>query len=290
MATVNGVPASVAQVTALALTNYGHFTTLRVEDGAVRGLSLHLDRLVRDCSAVFGAELDPERVLAYVRQAAGGRPGPLTVRVTVFDPALDITRPAERADPHVLVTTRPAGTLFPPPLRVTARPYRRDAAGVKHVALFGQLALRRAARLAGFDDVLFTEAGGTQAGGTQGGGTRGGGTQGGGTRFGGTQGGDLVSEGCTWNVGFVDADGRVVWPEAEVLPGVTMRLLQEAHHGAVVRPVRTAELGAMRAVFATNAAIGVRAVHDVDGLRFPDDDPVLAELRAAYLAVPADRP
>ncbi|MFF6777096.1 aminotransferase class IV [Streptomyces sp. NPDC012637] len=275
MATVNGVPASVAQVTALALTNYGHFTTLRVEDGAVRGLSLHLDRLVRDCSAVFGAELDPERVLAYVREAAGGRPGPLTVRVTVFDPDLDITRPAERADPHVLVTTRPAGTLFPPPLRVTARPYRRDAAGVKHVALFGQLALRRAARLAGFDDVLFTEAGGTQAGGTQGGGT---------------QGGDLVSEGCTWNVGFVDADGRVVWPEAEVLPGVTMRLLQEARPGAVVRPVRTAELAAMRAVFATNTAIGVRAVHDVDGLRFPDDDPVLAELRAAYLAVPADRP
>ncbi|MFD5328865.1 aminotransferase class IV [Streptomyces sp. NPDC127092] len=269
MATVNGVPASLAQLTALALTNYGHFTTLRVEDGAVRGLSLHLDRLVRDCSAVFGTELDLERVRGYVREAAGGRPGPSTVRVTVFDPALDITRPAEGADPHVLVTTRPAGTLFPPPLRVTARPYRRDAAGVKHVALFGQLALRRAARLAGFDDVLFTEPGGTEPGGVGP--------------------GDLVSEGCTWNVGFVDGDGQVVWPQAEVLSGVTMRLLREARPGALARPVHTAELPAMRAVFATNAAIGVRAVREVDGLRFPDDDPVLTELRDAYLAVPAER-
>ncbi|WP_374050367.1 aminotransferase class IV [Streptomyces roseicoloratus] len=264
-------------MTALALTNYGHFTTLRVEDGAVRGLALHLDRLVRDCSAVFGAELDPERVRAYVREAvdgreamdgretADGRPGALTVRVTVFDPALDITRPAEgAADPHVLVTTRPAGSLFPAPLRVTARPYRRDAAGVKHVALFGQLALRRAARSAGFDDVLFTEAGGTEAGG-------------------------LVAEGCTWNVGFVDGDGQVVWPRAEVLSGVTMRLLRAARPAALVRPVATAELPAMRAVFATNAAIGVRAVRAIDGLRFPDDDPVLAELREAYLAIPPER-
>lgn len=31
-----------------------------------------------------------------------------------------------------------------------------------------------------------------------------------------------VSEGSTWNVGFVDQDGTVVWPRADVLPGVTM--------------------------------------------------------------------
>lgn len=271
MATVDGVPASTAQLAALALTGYGHFTTLRVEEGGgVRGLALHLERLVRDCAAVFGAALDPERVLGYVRkacvqeEAAAGRRGALNVRVTVFDPALDIARPAEPAgDPRVLVTVRPAGGLFPPPLRVAARPYRRDVPAVKHVGLFGQLALRREARRAGFDDVLFTEPG---------------------------PGGDaLVTEGCTWNVGFVDAEGRVVWPAADVLPGVTMRLLREARPGALVRPVRTGELPALRAAFATNAAIGVRAVHAVDGHRFPADDPVLAELRAAYAALPVAR-
>ncbi|WP_370410053.1 aminotransferase class IV [Streptomyces fradiae] len=274
MATVDGVPASTAQLAALALTNYGHFTTLRVEEGGgVRGLGLHLERLVRDCAAVFGAALDPERVRGYVREAcvreaADGRSGALNVRVTVFDPALDIVRPAEPAgDPRVLVTVRPAGGLFPPPLRVTARPYRRDVPAVKHVGLFGPLALRREARRAGFDDVLFTEPGpGLAPGGEA-----------------------LVTEGCTWNVGFVDAAGRVVWPAADVLPGVTMRLLRQARPGALVRPVRMGELPALRAAFATNAAIGVRAVHAVDGHRFPADDPVLAELRAAYAALPEDR-
>ncbi|MEV6327684.1 aminotransferase class IV [Streptomyces sp. NPDC051909] len=275
MATVDGVPASTAQLAALALTNYGHFTTLRIEEGGgVRGLPLHLDRLVRDCAAVFGAALDPERVVTYVREAADGRSGALNVRVTVFDPALDITRPAEPAgDPRVLVTVRPAGGLFPPPLRVTCRPYRRDVPAVKHVGLFGPLALRREARSAGFDDVLFTEPG-----------------PGPGLRPGlGPAGDEQVTEGCTWNVGFVDAEGRVVWPAADVLPGVTMRLLREARPGALVRPVGTAELPALRAAFATNAAIGVRAVRAVDGHRFPADDPVLAELRAAYAALPVER-
>ncbi|MFE0700528.1 aminotransferase class IV [Streptomyces sp. NPDC058872] len=295
MATVNGAPATVAQTTALALTTYGHFTTLRVADGAVRGLSLHLDRLVRDCAAVFGTPLDPERVRSYVRAAVPRGPEPQNVRVTVFDPALDIGRPAEGAEPHVLVTMRPAGALFPPPLRVATRPYRRDLPEVKHVALFGQLALRRAARSAGFDDVLFTEPGGTEPGGTGPGGTGPGGTGArGGLPSGAADGrgrpagpavGAALSEGCTWNVGFVDGDGRVVWPEAEVLPGVTMELLRRARPGSVVRRVHTTGLGAMRAVFATNAAIGVRAVRAVDALTFPEDDPVLAELRAAYREV-----
>ena len=35
-------------IESLALTNYGHFTTMRVEDGRVRGLGMHLDRLVSE--------------------------------------------------------------------------------------------------------------------------------------------------------------------------------------------------------------------------------------------------
>ncbi|MEU9700554.1 aminotransferase class IV [Streptomyces sp. NPDC047981] len=265
MATVNGEPATVAQLAALALGNYGHFTTMRVEGGAVPGLSLHLDRLVGDCAAVFGADLDPERVLGWVRaevggqEGVGGRGGALTVRVTVFDPALDIARPGEQADPHVLVTTRPAGVLPAPPLRVAALPYVRDAAAVKHTALFGQLRMRREARRGGFDDVLFTGPGG------------------------------LVSEGCTWNVGFVDRDGRVVWPEADVLPGVTMRMLRSTVPGSAVRPVHVDELPAMRAVFATSAGVGVRPVEAVGAVPFATDDPVLHALREAYEALPVER-
>ncbi|MFF4433743.1 aminotransferase class IV [Streptomyces sp. NPDC001513] len=258
MATLNGSPVGIADLQALALTNYGHFTTMVVEDGAVRGLALHLDRLVGDCRTVFGAELDPDWVRECVRREVRGFAGRCTARVTVFSPGLDLAAPEREASPCVLVTTRPAGGAGGP-LRVQRLTYHRDAPAVKHVALFGQLRLRRAARLAGFDDVLFTGADG------------------------------LVSEGCTWNVGFVDAAGTVVWPEADVLQGVTMRLLRSAHGRHVTAPVTDRLLRSMRAAFATNTAIGVRSVASVDDVVFRTDDPVVTALREAYAGVPLER-
>ncbi|MFD4246796.1 aminotransferase class IV [Streptomyces sp. NPDC058525] len=258
MATLNGSPAGLADMQALALTNYGHFTTMVVEDGAVRGLALHLDRLVEDCRTVFGARLDAEWVRECVRRDVGGCEGRLTVRVTVFGPGLDLAAPDREVRPSVLVTTRPAGGVADP-LRVQRLVYRRDVPAVKHVALFGQLWMRRRARLAGFDDVLFTGADG------------------------------LVSEGCTWNIGFVDAAGTVVWPEADVLQGITMRLLRSAHGGHVTAPVTDGLLRSMRAAFATNTAIGVRPVASVDDAVFRTDDPVVTALREAYAGVPLDR-
>lgn len=70
MAELNGRPVGADELQALALTNYGHFTSMRVEDGRVRGLALHLERLARDCRAVFGAELDTGRVRELARRAA----------------------------------------------------------------------------------------------------------------------------------------------------------------------------------------------------------------------------
>lgn len=48
MAELNGVGADLGQVTALGLTNYGHYTSMRVDDQRVRGLLLHLERLMRE--------------------------------------------------------------------------------------------------------------------------------------------------------------------------------------------------------------------------------------------------
>ncbi|WFB10804.1 aminotransferase class IV [Streptomyces sp. LX-29] len=257
MAELNGRPADADALRALGLTNYGHFTTMRVEDGRVRGLELHLERLARDCRTVFGVELDLERVRDYAHRAVAGRGGALVVRVTVFDPDLDLGRPAAPASPQVLVTHRPAAAWPLPPLRARTVPYVRDTPRVKHVGLFGALYARRTAQLAGFDDALFTGEG------------------------------ELVSEGGTWNAGFVDADGTVVWPDAEVLPGVTQALLQRAgdHRTA---PITAAEARGMAAAFATNTAFGVRAVSGIDDASLPPDHPVLAALRARYLAHPGE--
>ncbi|MCH0539855.1 aminotransferase class IV family protein [Streptomyces sp. MUM 203J] len=256
---LNGRPVEREALRAMALTNYGHFTTLRVDDGRVRGLGLHLARLARDCRAVFGAELDTDRVRAYARRAVAGPGGGsrAVVRVSVFDPDLDIGRPAAPATPHVLVTRRPVGALPLPPLRVKTVPYVRDLPAVKHLGLFGALHARRAAQLDGYDDALFHGPDGH------------------------------VSEGGTWNVGFVRADGTVVWPRADVLPGVTMALLQQAH-AHTTEPVTLAEAPGMRAAFATNANVGVRAIAALDDTALDPGHPVTAALRARYLALPGD--
>ncbi|MEV0531859.1 aminotransferase class IV [Kitasatospora sp. NPDC050463] len=255
MAELNGVPVRVDELQTLALTNFGHFTTMRVEAGRVRGLALHLARLVRDCRAVFDADLDPERVRAYARRAAPADAVTM-IRVTVFDPALDIGHLGAAAEPRVLVTTRPAGGLALLPLRVRSVPYVRDLPAVKSVGLFGALHHRREAQRAGFDDALFVDRQ------------------------------QRVSEGGTWNIGFVRGS-QVVWADADHLPGTTMELLRRArpHRTEAVPPT---DLDGFDAAFATNAAIGVRPIAAVDKVAFPDDHPMIAALRDDYRDLPGD--
>ncbi|MFJ4680684.1 aminotransferase class IV family protein [Kitasatospora sp. NPDC088783] len=255
MAELNGSPISLDHLQALALTNYGHFTSIRVESGRVRGLALHLARLARDCRAVFDTDLDLDRVRDFARRAVPSS-GDCVVRVTVFDPALDLGHVGNDAHPHVLVTTRPAGPLPLPAMRVQSVVYTRDLPAVKSVGLFASLHHRRDAQRAGFDDALFTDAE------------------------------SVISEGGTWNVGFIRGD-QVVWSDAECLVGTTMELLRQAHPSSTAT-VRLRDLAGFDAAFATNIGIGVRAISAVDGTAFPDTHPVIEELRKEYTELPLD--
>ena len=256
---LDGSPATAQDLEALALTGYGHFTSMRVDDGGVRGLGLHLARLAADCRAVFGTELDLDRVRHCLRQAAAGRAGAFTIRATVYDPGLTLGNISDPATPRVLITTRPAGDFPPPPLTTKTFVFSRDLPLAKHIGLFSQLRLRRAAQLQGFGDAIFVEGDGR------------------------------ISEGATWNVGFITADGAVVWPDAPVLPGVTMRLLQEASGECSSAPVPTSELADMRAAFATNVSIGVRAISAIDGVWYDTEDSTFDLLRKVYSEIPAER-
>lgn len=260
MAELNGTPVSSEDLETLALTNYGHFTSMRCDSGVIRGLSLHMERLVRDSRLVFGTELDPARVLGFVRQAVAGRDNEsFNIRITAFDPALGMGHPGADAHPQVLVTTRPSGEMPPPALKAKTYTFSRDTAAVKHIGLFSQLKLRRQAQLEGFDDAIFVEPDGQ------------------------------LSEGVTWNLGFVTSDDTVVWPAAPVLPGVTMQLLQDAYKQTETRPVLLSDLPNMRAAFATNTSIGVRGVTQINDLTFPEQDTVLDQLRQAYADLPDER-
>ncbi|MGH4007215.1 MAG: aminotransferase class IV family protein [Pseudonocardiaceae bacterium] len=258
MAELNGVPANFDQLKALALTNYGHFTSMRVENQRVRGLSLHLERLMRDCRRVFDVDVDPDRLRYFIRHALVDVSRPVVVRVTVFDPTLELARLGAEAQPQVLVTTRPAAGTPLPPLRLQSATYCRDMPDVKHVGLFGSLRHRRLAQRNGFDDVLFTGTAGA------------------------------ISEAATSNIGFIDGN-RIVWPRADCLAGVTMRLIRQARgQHATTAQIALGQLADVDAVFATNAATGIRSIIAIDDFHWPDERPVVDVLRKQYAGIPTE--
>jgi branched-subunit amino acid aminotransferase/4-amino-4-deoxychorismate lyase len=258
---LNGGPVGVDDLRHLAQTNYGHFTALRVEDGCVRGLDLHLDRLQHATRALFGSELDRERVRGHLRHALAGAAGAWSLRVNVFARSLDRERMDQTVDVDVLVGASPAPVPATQPLRVKSFVYAREAPWIKHVGTFGLFHHRRLARLAGYDDALFADASGR------------------------------ISEGSIWNVGFVDRDGVVVWPQAPQLDGVGMRLVDAglASQGMSrqVRAVYLGELATFRAAFFSNANAPVRAIAAIDDCRFDADTEILERLMAAYRSNPA---
>lgn len=246
-------------IRSLALLNYGHFTSIRVDNQHARGLSLHFARLASDCQALFGVELDLDYVRDLARKAVADLPhGSCVMRLTVFDPALELGHPAGSGKPTIMVTTRPAGPWPPTPFRVRSIPFRREYAHIKHTGLFGAVASRRGAQLAGYDDALFTDTA------------------------------SRISEGATWNIGLFDGES-VVWPAGEILPGVTMRLLQQAHPATISRGIFLEDIPTFEAAFATNTTVGVRPLSAIDEAEFPIDHPILDQLRREYETIPLER-
>jgi 4-amino-4-deoxychorismate lyase len=242
----------------LAMVNYGHFTSMRVDRGRVRGLGRHLERLDRDARELFGRGVPAELVRERIREAVAGAEDAVYVKVNVF--ARDIDRNAADVEPAVLVTVRPLPPE-PGPARFATVRYERDLPHVKHVGTFGLFHEQRLAARRGFDDALFVNAAGE------------------------------ISEGSVSNVCFVDGD-TLVWPSAPALPGVAMHLLREAlaARGIPVRtrPVRPDDLPSFRAAFASNALAPVQVIESIDGNGFAGDEDVRRLLIETYMDVPEE--
>ncbi|WP_037308240.1 aminotransferase class IV family protein [Amycolatopsis orientalis] len=255
---LNGAPARSEDLA--GAFGYGHFTAMQVRDGKVRGLDVHLNRLVTSTRRMFADELDTEAVRGYVRQAVRGA-GALSVRVVIFSRAMDWSDPGAPAAPDVLVRTGPPQEHELTPLRLRSVRYERVLPEVKHVGTFGLVHHRREAKMAGYDDALFIDYQGR------------------------------VSEASIWNVGFLDG-GTVVWPQAPVLDGISQQLVRRGlERGGIpqeTREVRPAELPGFDAMFLTNSeSIGwpVASVDDVVLPFAPETGRILTE---AYESNPWD--
>ncbi|GGO71325.1 aminotransferase class IV [Nonomuraea cavernae] len=162
---------------------------------------------------------------------------------------------AERGGVRVIATATPPAEAATTPRAVVSAAYRRFLPHLKHLGGFPQLHLGERARAAGYDEALLVGPDGR------------------------------ISEGAITNLGCFDGE-RIVWPDAPMLRGVTMRLLERGLP-SVRRPLTVAELPAHRAVFLANS-IGVVPVGRVDDLTLKVNEEIMARLIGRYEETPWD--
>lgn len=255
---IDGHPATPEDLAHQALVNYGAYTSFRVENGAARGLDLHLARLDEAAVELFGETPGDAKFRRLMALAVAGRDA-CWLRVSMFSPEIGHRNPSFVGWPKVMTVVSPP----PPPLassvRVTAVFYEREAPHLKHLATFGLTRARRAAQAAGFDDALFVDGQGQ------------------------------ASEGTLWNIGFVQGD-RIVWPQAPMLAGVTQAVIQrglaQVGLASETRPVSLSEIAAFDAAFLCNSATPVCPINAIDDVAFANDPALLARIEAAWSAQP----
>lgn len=255
---IDGLPPTEVDLRYQALVNYGAYTSFRIEDGGVRGLDLHLARLDASAFELFGIPVGEDRLRALIRTAVADRRD-AWLRVSLFAPDILPRSPSAEASPKVQTSISPP----PPPLatsvRAQVRTYVRTDAHIKHTAIFPLIRARRLARQAGFDDVLFADAEG------------------------------LISEGATWNVGFLSGD-TVIWPQAPMLDGVAQNLiragLSTVGFRSTLRPVRLTELATFDAAFLCNSATPACPITAIGDYAFAVDLERIERLQTAWSSNP----
>jgi branched-subunit amino acid aminotransferase/4-amino-4-deoxychorismate lyase len=258
---INGRSVTPDDLAPLALYNYGHFTSMRVEGRRVKGLHLHLARLASDSARLFDVSVDLDEVRRLIKLGAPSDSAPVMMRVTVFPADFQMGKPAKANELNILTTTRPASDSPHDRWAVRTVVFDRPLPTVKHVGLFTPLSERRHAQIDGYDDALFVDPGG------------------------------LISEGPTWNIAFVKGS-TVYWPEANCLPGVTMRLLQEqlptVGVSSQTTPIRVSDLLGMDFAFASNATTAVQPIGRINDTPLGTDTMIRSRIEEAYAAIEAD--
>jgi branched-subunit amino acid aminotransferase/4-amino-4-deoxychorismate lyase len=248
---IDGRAPEVEQLYHPILANYGHFTAMQVRAGRVRGLALHLRRLVAATDELFDRTLDPALVRAHLAHAVRDIPD-AAVRINVYRPD----------DLMVLVAVRPPTPPPSAPISLRSVLYQRPAAHLKHVGGFGQLYHGRRAEAEGFDDALLTDDTGVIAESA------------------------VANIGFLDGAG----DG-IVWPSAPHLPGIAMQLLAPRLSAAGLPSrtgaVHRSDLPSMRAAFVTNS-IGTAAVHRIDDVDLGVDEPLMRRIAEVEAGIPWD--
>jgi len=260
---LNGAPVGVDDLSIVGRVPYGHYTSMQVRHGGVRGLGLHLRRLQESTRELLGCEIDPDQVRKHMRHALGASTE-ATMRVNVFPRNMEwLARRGAPTEVDYLVTVgaprEPSG-ISP---RVCTKRFERFLPSVKHIGIgLGVMQHGRQAIAEGWDDVLFLDAEGR------------------------------VLEGSVWNIGFFDGR-RVVWPNAPALSGIAMQLVQLGleKKGIVseTRDVRVQDIPSFRCAFLTNTVQIVQPIGAIDAAVFAAAPDLMATLMECHQGHAAER-
>ncbi|MEU0540984.1 aminotransferase class IV family protein [Nocardia sp. NPDC005978] len=260
VAQLNGQPATASDLTPVAFAGYAHFTAMQVRDKGIRGLDLHLDRLRNASMRMFGHALPDQRIREHLRTALADGPADLSLTATVFSPAGEFTVAGTDIEPQVLIRTGPPASGPSGPLALDVVEHERALPSIKHVGEVAKTYYLREAVARGFDDAAFIDRNG---------------------RF---------SEATIWNLAFWDGSA-VVWPEAEMLRGTTMgivqRQLERLGVPQVTKVVTAADLPGLSGAVVMNSWNPGISVHRIGGTAFPRAVEFTEVLQRAYDAEPA---
>ncbi|SFM51314.1 aminotransferase class IV family protein [Methylobacterium pseudosasicola] len=249
--------AEASDLAPLACAGFAHFTALQVRDGRVRGFDLHLDRLRSASLALFGRVRPDESVRRSIRDAVARGPAAMSLTATLFSRRGEFTPTGAPSDPSLLIRTGPASDGPAGPLRLAAVEHERWRPGIKHVGESAKTYFLRQAVTQGYDDALFVDRTGR------------------------------ISEATIWNLAFWDGEA-VIWPEADLLPGITMGILRRQLSGLGIvqrsAPVRLDALGSLTGCVVMNSWTPAVAVSTIEATTFPQSDALVTLLQRAYRA------
>lgn len=234
---INGRTATAEELSPLAFAGFAHFTAMQVREGAVRGLEFHLERLRSASIEFFGQALPDNLVREHIRHAIKGAPSALSLTVTMFSRSGEFTSMGAADDPAILIRTAPPFEGPAGSLRLYSVQHERPFPTIKHVGEASKTHYLRQAVKKGYEDAVFIDRHGR------------------------------ISEATIWNIAFWDGKA-VIWPEAELLPGVTRRIIRRQlealgifQREEPISPDRVAEMQGAAVMNSWTPGVGVSALN-----------------------------
>jgi len=247
----------------LALYNYAVFTSFLTQNGCTRKFDYHVERLNRDCTAIFGIYPSEDIVRKNIRHFLTHFEylENVVVRVTVFPEKFSLARPGDIKKLNILVTGRSyssiSGTI---PLKLLVINAQRTMWANKTTHLIANLKARATAQNQEYSDALLSD-------------------------------GHLITEGVTWNIFFLQGKKLITPPIKDgLLPGITRRIIVENISQTDLElkeeSVYISSLGHFDGCIITNAAIGTAIVGAINEYEYETESDIIKQIKEVYASIP----